>query len=173
LDTRKPDTTAPVLASIAVAQIDRLARDELLAVDRVVAKELEEGSEVREGAVLGGAGVNVHGCCVLALGGFEHFVEGGRRDLPPGIPRQACWHLPIRDSKALNSMCPERRAVLMVSRSEATFLGGSWMVHSKPLKIQPKISLTVSQMPSPSVISFLSEMGSSPSCPVAVGGGNT
>jgi hypothetical protein len=56
LDARKPDTTAPVLASIAVAQIGRLARDELLALDRVVAKELEEGSKVREGAVLGGAG---------------------------------------------------------------------------------------------------------------------
>jgi hypothetical protein len=58
LDTRKPDTTAPVLASVAVAQIGRLARDELLALDRVVAKELEEGSKVREGAVLGGAGVD-------------------------------------------------------------------------------------------------------------------
>jgi hypothetical protein len=67
LDARKPDTTASVLASIAVAQIGRLARDELLALDRVVAKELEEGSKVREGAVLGGAVVNLHSCCVLAL----------------------------------------------------------------------------------------------------------
>jgi hypothetical protein len=46
LNARKPDTTASVLASIAVAQIGRLARDELLALDRVVAKELEEGSQV-------------------------------------------------------------------------------------------------------------------------------
>jgi hypothetical protein len=62
LDAREPDATASVLASIAVSKVGRLARDELLALDRVVAKKLEKGSEIREGAVLWGVGVNLHSC---------------------------------------------------------------------------------------------------------------
>ena len=45
------------------------------------------------------------------------------------------------------------------------------MVRLMPSKIQPKISLRVSQMPSPSRINFFCEMGSSPVWPVAIGGG--
>jgi hypothetical protein len=77
LDAREPDATASVLASIAVSKVGRLARDELLALDRVVAKELEESLEVREGAVLGGAGVNLDSGGMLALGGLEHFIKWG------------------------------------------------------------------------------------------------
>jgi hypothetical protein len=62
LGARDPDTTTPILASIAVAKVGRISRDELLALDGVVAKELEEGLEVREGAVLGGVGVDLY-CC--------------------------------------------------------------------------------------------------------------
>lgn len=97
--------------------------------------------------------------------------KGAMSPCPVGIPNDACMSLPmtccisLRDTFDFCSVFDSRFCSFLF------LFFGSCTVYLIPSKIQPKISLTCSHVPSPSV-SFLMETGSSPLCPEMFGGGN-
>ena len=98
--------------------------------------------------------------------------SGLKRPVPPGMPNEACWSFPVSFWNLFKDIRFDRVIFFINSLMAKHLGGGSCRVKFSPSSIHPSTSFLWSQEPSP-FMSFDSETGLWPLCPLSSGGGNT
>ena len=89
---------------------------------------------------------------------------------PSGMPMLACTSFPAIFWKSCRVIVFFFAACFSIVLKVSIFVDGSFIEYSLPLKIHPRISFSLSHLPSP-WLSFLMDTGSPPVWPVTDGGG--